>query len=176
MAPWGLLPAANSAANGCRLPTGVPFHQVGISDWAPTIDCLPVPQIFEDGTPVKAQPLAYWTFADCFAYLERLGAPAHPLHAQVRTLRPESSLPLLSRLQSLLDSRPRQGPALRGPQGRPDDDDAAAAKQHDRSILHADHPACRPSCMQTSLFARQGVATRICASSRDSRGGGQQQP
>ncbi|CAI7842150.1 unnamed protein product [Closterium sp. NIES-54] len=38
-------------------------------------------QLFEDGTPVKVQPLAYWEFRDCFDYLERHGVPAHPLHA-----------------------------------------------------------------------------------------------
>ena len=29
----------------------------------------------------KCQPLAYWEFRDCFAYLERHGVEAHPLHA-----------------------------------------------------------------------------------------------
>ncbi|CAI5524715.1 unnamed protein product, partial [Closterium sp. Naga37s-1] len=38
-------------------------------------------ELFEDGTPVKVQPLAYWEFRDCFDYLERHGVPAHPLHA-----------------------------------------------------------------------------------------------
>jgi phosphoadenylyl-sulfate reductase (thioredoxin) len=38
-------------------------------------------EVFEAGSPVKAQPLAYWEFADCFAYLERHGVEAHPLHA-----------------------------------------------------------------------------------------------
>lgn len=40
-------------------------------------------QVFEEGSPVKCQPLAFWTFADCFAYLEKHGVPAHPLHEQV---------------------------------------------------------------------------------------------
>ena len=34
------------------------------------------------GTLSKCQPLAYWEFRDCFAYLERHGLEAHPLHAQ----------------------------------------------------------------------------------------------
>ncbi|CAI5503415.1 unnamed protein product, partial [Closterium sp. Naga37s-1] len=43
-------------------------------------------ELFEDGTPVKVQPLAYWEFTyaailDCFDYLERHREPAHPLHA-----------------------------------------------------------------------------------------------
>ncbi|CAI5464398.1 unnamed protein product [Closterium sp. Yama58-4] len=38
-------------------------------------------ELFEDGTPVKVQPLAYWEFRDCFDYLERHKVPAHPLHA-----------------------------------------------------------------------------------------------
>jgi phosphoadenosine phosphosulfate reductase len=29
----------------------------------------------------KCQPLAYWEFRDCFAYIERHGLEAHPLHA-----------------------------------------------------------------------------------------------
>ena len=36
---------------------------------------------WEAGKPVKCQPLAWWEFADCFAYLERHGVEAHPLHA-----------------------------------------------------------------------------------------------
>lgn len=39
-------------------------------------------QAFEEGDPVKCQPLAFWTFEDCFAYLEKHGVPAHPLHSQ----------------------------------------------------------------------------------------------
>jgi phosphoadenosine phosphosulfate reductase len=35
----------------------------------------------EAGTLSKCQPLAYWEFRDCFAYLERHGLEAHPLHA-----------------------------------------------------------------------------------------------
>ncbi|GJP31608.1 hypothetical protein CLOM_g14410 [Closterium sp. NIES-68] len=38
-------------------------------------------EVFEDGAPVKVQPLAYWEFKDCFDYLERHGVPPHPLHA-----------------------------------------------------------------------------------------------
>ena len=30
----------------------------------------------------QVNPLAYWTFADCFAALARHGAPSHPLHDQ----------------------------------------------------------------------------------------------
>ena len=36
---------------------------------------------WETGSPAKCQPLAWWEFADCFAYLERHGVEAHPLHA-----------------------------------------------------------------------------------------------
>ncbi len=43
-------------------------------------------QVFEDGQPVKCQPLAYWTFADCFAYLDKYSLERHPLHDQVITL------------------------------------------------------------------------------------------
>lgn len=39
-------------------------------------------EVFEAGATVKVQPLAYWEFRDCFAYLEVKGVPAHPLHAQ----------------------------------------------------------------------------------------------
>ena len=35
---------------------------------------------------MKCQPLAFWTFADCFAYLDKHGVPAHPLHEQVLLL------------------------------------------------------------------------------------------
>ena len=38
-------------------------------------------EAFEAGTPAKCQPLAYWEFRDCFAYLERHKVEAHPLHA-----------------------------------------------------------------------------------------------
>lgn len=31
---------------------------------------------------MSVQPLAYWEFRDCFAYLDKHGAEAHPLHAQ----------------------------------------------------------------------------------------------
>ena len=47
-------------------------------------------QVFEAGQPVKCQPLAHWTFADCFAYLEAHNVPAHPLHAQVCSLQPNA--------------------------------------------------------------------------------------
>ena len=40
-------------------------------------------QVFEGGHPVKAQPLAFWSFADCFAYLDKYGLERHPLHEQV---------------------------------------------------------------------------------------------
>lgn len=39
--------------------------------------------MFEQGSPVNCQPLAFWSFADCFAYLDKHGVPAHPLHEQV---------------------------------------------------------------------------------------------
>lgn len=32
--------------------------------------------------PAKVNPLARWTFEDCFASAARTGAPTHPLHAQ----------------------------------------------------------------------------------------------
>eukprot|EP00271_Cylindrocystis_brebissonii_P011921 TRINITY_DN29944_c0_g1_i1.p1 TRINITY_DN29944_c0_g1~~TRINITY_DN29944_c0_g1_i1.p1 ORF type:complete len:351 (-),score=66.84 TRINITY_DN29944_c0_g1_i1:449-1420(-) len=38
--------------------------------------------VFEAGTMVKVQPLAYWEFKDCFDYLEANNVEAHPLHAQ----------------------------------------------------------------------------------------------
>lgn len=47
---------------------------------------LPGVQVFEAGLPVKCQPLAHWTFADCFAYLKTHNVPAHPLHGQVLCL------------------------------------------------------------------------------------------
>ena len=31
---------------------------------------------------MKVNPLAHWTFGDCFASLARHGAPQHPLHAE----------------------------------------------------------------------------------------------
>jgi len=42
-------------------------------------------QIIEDGEPVKCQPLAYWEFSDCFAYLDKYSLERHPLHDQVLT-------------------------------------------------------------------------------------------
>jgi hypothetical protein len=33
---------------------------------------------------VNCQPLAWWEFADCFAYLDRHHVPKHPLHDQAR--------------------------------------------------------------------------------------------
>ena len=32
---------------------------------------LPWWQVFEDGQPIKANPLAWWEFKDCMEYLER---------------------------------------------------------------------------------------------------------
>ena len=32
---------------------------------------------------MKSQPLAYWSFADCFAYLDKYQLERHPLHEQV---------------------------------------------------------------------------------------------
>lgn len=43
---------------------------------------LPADQVFEGGTPVKCNPLAYWTFKDCFDYLESENLEKHPLHDQ----------------------------------------------------------------------------------------------
>ncbi|KAK9801365.1 hypothetical protein WJX73_000633 [Symbiochloris irregularis] len=37
---------------------------------------------FEDGHPVKSNPLAWWTFKDCFDYLDRHDLERHPLHSQ----------------------------------------------------------------------------------------------
>lgn len=37
---------------------------------------------FEKGTPVKCNPLAWWTFKDCFEYLDRHQLDRHPLHSQ----------------------------------------------------------------------------------------------
>jgi phosphoadenosine phosphosulfate reductase len=40
-------------------------------------------EVFEEGTPVKANPLAWWEFKDCMDYLERNSLERHPLHDQV---------------------------------------------------------------------------------------------
>mmetsp|Transcript_15340 Transcript_15340/g.46328 ORF Transcript_15340/g.46328 Transcript_15340/m.46328 type:complete len:324 (-) Transcript_15340:551-1522(-) len=56
-------------------------------------------EVFEEGSPVKCQPLAFWTFADCFAYLEKHGVPAHPLH--------EQGYPSLGDVQSTVTVEPR---------------------------------------------------------------------
>ena len=40
-------------------------------------------QVFEGGKPVKCNPLAWWTFKDCFQYLETEQLEKHPLHDQV---------------------------------------------------------------------------------------------
>lgn len=40
-------------------------------------------QIFEGGQLAKCQPLAYWTFQDCFAYLDKYSLERHPLHEEV---------------------------------------------------------------------------------------------
>ena len=37
--------------------------------------------VFEAGTPLKVNPLAHWTFAECWASIQRHGIPTHPLHA-----------------------------------------------------------------------------------------------
>jgi 3'-phosphoadenosine 5'-phosphosulfate sulfotransferase (PAPS reductase)/FAD synthetase len=42
--------------------------------------------VFEDGQPIKANPLAWWEFKDCMEYLERNGLERHPLHDQASTL------------------------------------------------------------------------------------------
>ena len=42
-------------------------------------------QVFEDGQPIKANPLAWWEFKDCMEYLERSGLERHPLHDQAST-------------------------------------------------------------------------------------------
>ena len=39
--------------------------------------------MFEEGDPIKANPLAWWEFKDCMEYLERSGLERHPLHDQV---------------------------------------------------------------------------------------------
>lgn len=40
-------------------------------------------EIFETGkAPVNCNPLAYWEFRDCWAYLESYQVPRHPLHEQ----------------------------------------------------------------------------------------------
>eukprot|EP00793_Prasinoderma_coloniale_P000744 PRCOL_00003894-RA len=38
--------------------------------------------LFEEGKMTKVNPIAYWTFEDCFDYLEANDIPAHPLHEQ----------------------------------------------------------------------------------------------
>ena len=42
-------------------------------------------EVFEGGKPVKCNPLAYWTFKDCFDYLESENLEKHPLHDQARS-------------------------------------------------------------------------------------------
>ena len=44
--------------------------------------------MFEDGAPVKCNPLAFWEFRDCFNYTEANGLDIHPLHAEVGCRRP----------------------------------------------------------------------------------------
>ncbi|EIE26875.1 adenine nucleotide alpha hydrolases-like protein [Coccomyxa subellipsoidea C-169] len=39
-------------------------------------------EVFEGGSPVKANPLAWWEFKDCMDYLKRHGLERHPLHDQ----------------------------------------------------------------------------------------------
>ena len=39
-------------------------------------------QVFEEGSPVKCNPLAWWTFRDVFDYIGSNGLQAHPLHDQ----------------------------------------------------------------------------------------------
>ncbi|CAK0787949.1 hypothetical protein CVIRNUC_011171 [Coccomyxa viridis] len=39
-------------------------------------------EVFEEGDPIKANPLAWWEFKDCMEYLERSGLERHPLHDQ----------------------------------------------------------------------------------------------
>ncbi|KAK9916259.1 hypothetical protein WJX75_000636 [Coccomyxa subellipsoidea] len=39
-------------------------------------------EVFEEGSPVKANPLAWWEFKDCMQYLQRKGLERHPLHDQ----------------------------------------------------------------------------------------------
>eukprot|EP00884_Botryococcus_braunii_P008817 jgi/Botrbrau1/17937/Bobra.50_1s0033.2 len=40
-------------------------------------------ELFEEGTPVKVNPIAWWEFKDCLDFLERNGLERHPLHDQV---------------------------------------------------------------------------------------------
>lgn len=40
-------------------------------------------ELFEQGKPVKCNPLAWWEFQDCFNYIAQQGLEAHPLHEQV---------------------------------------------------------------------------------------------
>lgn len=49
-------------------------------------------QVFEEGSLVKANPLAWWEFKDCMQYLQRNGLERHPLHDQVcqQTLYPRT--------------------------------------------------------------------------------------
>lgn len=47
-----------------------------------------MPQVFEEGKPVKCNPLAWWTFKDCFDYLQRHGLEYHPLHNKVCLAKP----------------------------------------------------------------------------------------
>eukprot|EP00238_Polyblepharides_amylifera_P006123 CAMPEP_0196574296 /NCGR_PEP_ID=MMETSP1081-20130531/4046_1 /TAXON_ID=36882 /ORGANISM="Pyramimonas amylifera, Strain CCMP720" /LENGTH=292 /DNA_ID=CAMNT_0041892279 /DNA_START=277 /DNA_END=1155 /DNA_ORIENTATION=- len=38
--------------------------------------------VYEKGSPVKVNPLAYWTFEDCWDYIRIHNVPYHPLHDQ----------------------------------------------------------------------------------------------
>lgn len=67
---------ASSTANHWRFGR---HHPCGNRNQTPNLSA----QVFEGSDPVNCQPLAHWTFADCFAYLEAHGVPAHPLHARV---------------------------------------------------------------------------------------------
>lgn len=50
-------------------------------------------ELFEQGKPVKCNPLAWWEFKDCFNYIEQQGLEAHPLHEEVHGRSCQNSLP-----------------------------------------------------------------------------------
>lgn len=68
-----------AASVPCQGPSwiAVPRMQCGC------VSLFPCWQVFEDGQPIKANPLAWWEFKDCMEYLERNGLERHPLHDQV---------------------------------------------------------------------------------------------
>jgi phosphoadenosine phosphosulfate reductase len=70
-------PNQNADENGCCLVSGRRRDQGADRAALPVFEAAPAV-----GGLVKVNPLAHWTFGDCFASLARHSAPQHPLHAQ----------------------------------------------------------------------------------------------